>query len=102
MNQQLDDENKTKLIQDDSDDIDDNQLKSDFKPNPIYLVLSIIGTLASFFCYFVLDLRMPAILLVLFIILLNYLSAKREYQHELDKAGSKALPQQSVDNDDKK
>jgi len=45
---------------------------------------------------------MPAILLILFIILLNYLSAKREYQHELDKAGSKALPQQSVDNDDKK
>jgi len=95
MNQQLDDENKTKLIQDDSDDIDDNQLESDFKPNPIYLVLSIIGVLASFFCYFVLDLRMPAILLVLFIILLNYLSTKREYQHELDKAEDKKRRQAS-------
>lgn len=51
----------------------------------IRLILSFVGILISGFFYLVLDLRFPAGVLLVIIIFINYLEAKKEYEAELKK-----------------
>lgn len=66
------------------DDINNEQQDSveESQRSPFLLVISFIAILISAFCFLVLDLKIPAILTLLFVVLINYIQSKPYYKKQ--------------------
>lgn len=73
------------------DDINNEQQDSveESQRSPFLLVISFIAILISAFCFLVLNLKIPAILTFLFVVLINYIQSKRDYQNHIIKSKQK-------------